>query len=503
MLSSTTNKVIYDISGISTPIATGYEIPFRIFEVSDIVVTVALDTGENNDLAEGWSIQIPSSSAGVYKVVFDSGYSFPEGALKLVISRSVSITQGVDLRNGGRFDADVQEEMFDRQTAVSQQLSEEIGRAFKLPISELPENLTFPSASERAGKIIGFNENGQELKMYSNLDATIEAANAANQQSSQILQDVTTLKEQTDDAKEAAEEAQGKAEDAQAAAEQAKSDTQDIADEAETTIGNSNTTGLRGDAVTAIQTALENALNSIGQSNNAGARGDAIKAITAALNSALASIGQTNNAGARGAALTAIATALTNALAAIGQTNDTGARGQAIAAISAALTSTLSAIAAKETQVNSDLDSKLASANSTIDGKVSAAEESASAAAGSASDAADSVALAEKWASNPEDTPVTGEGDTAKYSSYHWARKAEEAANSPLASESSAGRIRATSNASYVRPEGMTEPVAYTVEAVNAIKTALQTSLNTLEGKFAFVDSSYEAVITPDTEQTA
>ena len=254
-------------------------------------------------------------------------------------------------------------------------------------------------------------------------------------------------------------------------------------------------------ALTDIQAAVTNALNSIGQNDASGARGAAITSISAALTSALESIGQTDNAGARGAALTAIATALANALAAIGQTNDAGARGQAIAAISAALTSTLSAIAAKETQVNSDLDSKLASANSTIDGKVSAAEESASAAAGSASDASGSATLAEKWASNPEDTPVTGEGDTAKYSSYHWAQKAMDAANSPLASEASAGRIRATSNASYVRPEGMTEPVAYTIEAVNSIKTALQTGIDTLEGKFTFADSTYEAVVTP--EQTA
>ena len=246
-----------------------------------------------------------------------------------------------------------------------------------------------------------------------------------------------------------ATDAEAGAVEAKEAIEVLKTQIQGIYDDAVAAIGNSDATGLRGQAITAI-----------------GAKQtSAIEAVDDAKSAALSAIGETDTAGARGDAL--------------------------------------EAIAAKETQVNSDLDSKLASANSTIDGKVSAAEESASAAAVSASDASDSAELAEKWASNPEDTPVTGEGENAEYSSKHWAQKAMDAANSPLASESSAGRIRATSNASYVRPEGMTEPVAYTIEAVNSIKTALQTSITTLEGKFAFVDSTYEAVITPGTEQTA
>ena len=309
-----------------------------------MVVNIAYDTGETPEITEGWSVQIPKEETGTTKVVFDSGYTFPEGAEKLVISRSIPPEQDVDLRNGDAFNAEVLEEMFDKLTGIAQEQKEELGRAFKLPISENPEDLSFPAAAQRSRKVIGFDTDGETLLMYSNPDDAIEQANETNQQSAQILQDVTTLKGQADDAKEAAELAQGKAEDAQTAAEQAKADTQEIADNAEEAIGNSNSTGLRGEAIEAIEAALTQALASIGESDSAGARGDAIDAITAALNAALASIGQTDSTGARGTAIAAIATALTDALAAIGQSNDAGARGAAITAISQALASALNAI---------------------------------------------------------------------------------------------------------------------------------------------------------------
>ena len=442
---------------------TEYTFNFPFWDMSEISVTVSnTSTGASETLEKDvdYTLTVAESIAatvfngGTVTMISDKYKSYNA----LVIMRSVPFEQETHIPNSEPINGEVLEMTLDKMVAQSQQLNEDIGHALKLPETDAPGDYRIPEASQRQRKVLGFDTDGKTIVMFSNPDDAI-------QQSSQILEDVTTLKGQAEDAKEAAEEAQGKAEDAQAAAEQAKADTQEIADEAETTIGNSNTTGLRGDAVTAIQTALENALASIGESNSEGARGDAIEAITAALNAALASIGQSDAQGARGAAITAIAESLTAALQSISATAE--------------------------------------SANEVIDQKVEEATEQANTATSKAGEAADSAELAEKWASNPEDTPVTGEGDTAKYSSYHWAQKAMDAANSPLASESSAGRIRATSNASYVRPDGMTEPVAYTVEAVNSIKTALQTSINTLEGKFAFVDSSYEAVITPDTEQTA
>ncbi len=435
MLSNDKSVVRYAISAA----VAAYDIDFPFWDFSEIVVTatnsatgasVVLKKDVDYTITVSEAITDPVYQDGTVNMISDTYKSYNA----LVISRELSLTQDADYKNGEPINADTLEMSLDRATAQIQQVAEEAGHAMKLPLTEDSGDYTLPEASQRQRKVLGFDSDGKTLVMFSNPDDAIEQANEANEQSSQILEEVTTLKGQAEDAKEAAEEAQGKAEDAQAAAEQAKADTQEIADEAETTIGNSNTTGLRGEAVTAIQTALENALASIGESNSEGARGDAIEAITAALNAALASIGQTDSTGARGEALTAIATALTNALAAIGESNDAGARGSAITAISQALANALNAIgesnsagargdaisaiaealdealatigtsdttgargaaitaiqnalnaalASWESQVEADnaaLDQKIAGANATIDEKVQDASDSASAA---------------------------------------------------------------------------------------------------------------------------
>ena len=345
MLSNDKSVVRYAISAA----VTAYDIDFPFWDFSEIVVTatnsatgasVVLKKDVDYTITVSEAITDPVYQDGTVNMISDTYKSYNA----LVISRELSLTQDADYKNGEPINADTLEMSLDRATAQIQQVAEEAGHAMKLPLTEDAGDYTLPEASQRQRKVLGFDSDGKTLVMFSNPDDAIEQANEANEQSSQILEEVTTLKGQAEDAKEAAEEAQGKAEDAQAAAEQAKADTQEIADEAETTIGNSNTTGLRGEAVTAIQTALENALASIGESNSEGARGNAIEAITAALNAALASIGQTDSTGARGDAITAIAAALTDALAAIGQSNDAGARGAAITAISQALASALAAI---------------------------------------------------------------------------------------------------------------------------------------------------------------
>ena len=260
-------------------------------------------------------------------------------------------------------------------------------------------------------------------------------------------------------------------------------------------IGQDDSSGARGSALTSIGTAKDNALSAIGQTDSEGARKNALDAITAALTSALASIGQSDTAGARGDAITAIATALANALASIGQTDNEGARKSALDAISTAKTAALSAIGesdtagargdaieainalystisaaitqantswdSKVTSDNSAWDSKVSSDNSAFDAKVSTAnttiDQKVATATTKAGEAADSAALAEKWAENPEDEPVEGTGDTAKYSAYHWMKKAEAAANVPVATQTTAGKVYISNSLDDVSGEDKTK----------------------------------------------
>ena len=152
-----------------------------------------------------------------------------------------------------------------------------------------------------------------------------------------------------------------------------------------------------------LSTALSNALDAIGETDSEGARGNAISSIATALQNALASIGQSDTAGARGNAITAITTALNNALAAIGQTDSEGARKAA-----------LDSINAKATEVNTALDQKLSSANTTINQKVQTATDKAAEAENAAAEAAQS-ALDAAAAAN---TPLADENTAGRMKKY-------------------------------------------------------------------------------------
>ena len=233
---------------------------------------------------------------------------------------------------------------------------------------------------------------------------------------------IQTLGQVATDAESGALSAQQAAEAAQTACEAALA-----------SIGDSDTTGLRGEAITSITNALNSALASIGQSDSAGARGDAISAIATALANALASIGQDDSSGARGSALSSIATALSEALASIGQTDSAGARGEALTSISTALQNALDAIG------ESDTEGARGNAITAINALLAQCQQYTSA-------AADSAALAEKYAENPKDTPIEGSGDNAKYSSKHyaewakyWFEQAQAAVNLSPGSDTVAG----------------------------------------------------------------
>ena len=232
---------------------------------------------------------------------------------------------------------------------------------------------------------------------------------------------------------------------AKEAAEAAKA----VCEEALSSIGNSDTTGLRGQAVTAINSAKSAALLAIGENDTSGARGNALSKIAEALQNALASIGQNDNEGVRKTALEAIANALNSALSQIGQTDNDGARGDAITAIVEKFNSLSASIA----DASSAFDTKVSQANAAIDAKVKAASDSASAAAQSAQDAA-------------------------------------AAANSPLASETTAGRTRITGNIGYSRPEGVTDPVAANIDVVQQLNIKigqLETLVKTFYGYVASI----------------
>ena len=338
MVTTESNVVRYGF----TPSVSIYDFAFPFFSRSDIKVIATDSDGKDTVLTAGtdYSVSFPGDSGTITLLGDISGKTWS----KLTIIREIAITQTTDLDNGQSMDATTVEASLDRLLMQIQQIAESISRTITSPITEAGQNLSLPPSSQRKSKAIGFSEDGKSIVLYSNPDEALAAAAEANKKSEALLEEANTLKETVLDAQVAAETAQGKAEDAQAAAEKAKADTQQIADDAEAAIGNSDSTGLRGDAIEAIQAALTSALSAIGQNDDEGARGYAIDAIATALASALVSIGRSNDEGARGQAISAITIALANAMASIGQSDTEGARGDAITAISGAESSALTSI---------------------------------------------------------------------------------------------------------------------------------------------------------------
>ena len=248
-------------------------------------------------------------------------------------------------------------------------------------------------------------------------------------------------------------------------------------------IGKTDDEGARKAALDAIQSALTAALTSIGQTDSEGARKAALDAISAALTNALDAIGESNTEGARGSAISAInqlyteiqtyitqqntvidgkVTAATNAASAAETSATNAASSESAAATSASNASTSESNAATSetnaansastasTKAGEAASSATTASNAATTATTKAGEASTSAtnAASSAADALDSKnaaatsetnaanseSLAEKWATNPEDSLVDGTEYSAKHyakKSEYWAGQAQAAVNIP------------------------------------------------------------------------
>ena len=85
------------------------------------------------------------------------------------------------------------------------------------------------------------------------------------------------------------------------------------------------------------------------------------------------------------------------------------------------------------------------------------------------------------------DGPVEGTGETAKYSAAYYAEQAAQAANSPLANETTAGRTK------LYQSLGTATDGAMSQKAITDSLTNLQT---TIMGNFELAASSYAAAVT-------
>ena len=160
MVSIETNRITYDISGQSTPLASGYEIPFVFEDTSWVEVYL---TGRRTDTKVEPSSYTVDTSTETPRVKFVTGYLFPEGKSILSIRRHIPIAQYLDLRDGDTIHAEELEQALDRLTRISIMINDTLGRALLASVADTGDQIVIPVPEDRAGSLLGFDDTGKPL----------------------------------------------------------------------------------------------------------------------------------------------------------------------------------------------------------------------------------------------------------------------------------------------------------------------------------------------------
>jgi hypothetical protein len=166
MTISTTNiKNSYSGNGSQTVFAY----TFKILADADIQVIIRAATGVETvkSLTTHYTVSGAGSASGG-NVTFTSG-NVPANTETVVIRRTTTKTQAVDLVENDPFTAETVEGAFDRSVMIGQEIDEEVGRSIKLSRTNTMTSTEFTvDAATRASKILGFDTNG-ELSVTSEL----------------------------------------------------------------------------------------------------------------------------------------------------------------------------------------------------------------------------------------------------------------------------------------------------------------------------------------------
>lgn len=237
MVSIETNRITYDISGQSTPLASGYEIPFVFDDTSWVEVYL---TGRRTDTKVEPSSYTVDTSTETPRVKFVAGYLFPEGKSILSIRRHIPIAQYLDLRDGDTIHAEELEQALDRLTRISIMINDTLGRALLASVADTGDQIVIPVPEDRAGSLLGFDDTGKPLPvLQSDIEQKLSEALRAEENVIELESSTQRALRATEEArdltfryKSAAEEAKDKADEFKQAAGQSEANAAESADSA-------------------------------------------------------------------------------------------------------------------------------------------------------------------------------------------------------------------------------------------------------------------------------
>jgi hypothetical protein len=144
---------------------------FKIFADSDLRVTVRNTGGVQTLLVLDTDYSVSGAGeagGGVITLVAGREWMTPTNlktGYALTIRRNRPATQTTDIRNQGEFYPETLEDAYDHLVMLVQAVKDELARAMKLMETEAGSDAktTFPSATERAGKVLAFDDDGNPI----------------------------------------------------------------------------------------------------------------------------------------------------------------------------------------------------------------------------------------------------------------------------------------------------------------------------------------------------
>jgi len=167
-----TNTNVAEFFGTGT--TTVFPIGYKFNSGADLTVYLAdEDTGLVSELE--LDSQYSVSGAGLDGGGAVTLFSAPTTSQRVVVVRTVALLQLTDFRNQGKFFAETHEDAFDLLTMIVQQLKTDSILAIRAHPSDRPP-LSLPPAGTRAGKVMGFDDNGDPIAVLPESGSGTEVA---------------------------------------------------------------------------------------------------------------------------------------------------------------------------------------------------------------------------------------------------------------------------------------------------------------------------------------
>ena len=157
-ISTTTIKNSYSGNGSTT----SFNYTFKIADEDEIQVIIRSSTGTETVKTKTTHYTVAGvGNANGGSITFTTGNT-PTATETVVLRRSTPQTQGLDLIENDPMPADNIETAYDKLTAISQELQEQVDRSLKISRTNTMTSTEFTtSATDRASKVLSFDSSGE------------------------------------------------------------------------------------------------------------------------------------------------------------------------------------------------------------------------------------------------------------------------------------------------------------------------------------------------------